>query len=196
MSILTRFPHLFLLMSSHTATKLTYSQVDPRIKGKETKPYYLGKVTVSGGVTLWTPEVPSALSFEGLPFPCVPSRKPVAIWTEVFVKFIAAINVILQEYKQAVALLHYWSIHTSMPKTWNLLMWVKLKSIFSSRNCLGRTLSAMLLGTPQWTPLLWCPLSHLFACRQNQETACIILVSIWTYRSMPMFSSDLLYGRP
>lgn len=44
--------------------------------------------------------------------------------------------------------------------------------------------------------LLWCPLSHLFACRQNQETACFILVSIWTYRSMPMFSSDLLYGRP
>lgn len=150
----------------------------PLCKGQIQSPVASGKLqSVTGGVTLWTPEVSSVLISKGLPFPRVPSRKAVAIWSKVFVKFIAAINVILQEYKQAVALLHYWSIHTSMPKTWNLLMRVKLKWIFSSRNCLGRTLSVMLLGTP-----LTCYGAHwafFFACRQNEETPCFILVSIW-----------------
>lgn len=89
-----KFSTLFLLMRSHTATKLTRSQVYPDVMGKGTKPCYLRKVTVSRGVTLWTPQVSSELTFEGLPFPCVPSRKVVAIWSKVFVKFIAAINVI------------------------------------------------------------------------------------------------------
>lgn len=97
---------------------------------------------------MWTPEVSCVLGSEGLPFPWVPSRKAVAIWSKVFVKFISAVNVILQEHKQAAALLRYWSIHTSMPKPWNLLMRVKLKWIFSSRICLGRTLAVMPLGTP------------------------------------------------
>lgn len=68
MPILTRFPHLFLLVSSHRVTELTHSQFYPHAKGKVTKPYCLREVAVSGDVTLWAPEVSSML-FPGASLP-------------------------------------------------------------------------------------------------------------------------------